>query len=72
MGSDTATHYESLFENSVVPMMLLDLEAVTIVAANDAAAAFYGYERAEMQDMPVSRIETMDPAANALRNCSPP
>jgi PAS domain S-box-containing protein len=53
--------YESLFENSVVPMMLLDLATATIASANPAAAAFYGYSREQMAGMSVMDIETMSP-----------
>ena len=55
-------HYRSLFENSLVPMLLVDLGTESIVRANGAAEQFYGLGPGAMTNLPISEIETMDPS----------
>jgi PAS domain S-box-containing protein len=62
MDDSFTTRYESLFENSLVPMLLIDLETSAIIEANPAASDFYGYERSEMAGMSIAEIETMEEA----------
>ncbi len=59
-GVSQSPRYESLFENSLTAMMLIDLDSATIIDANPAACELYGYEREDMRGMPISEIETMD------------
>ena len=61
MSTSETPRYERLFENTIVPMMMLDLKSGSILDANEAAAEFYGYGRSDMQGMAVSTIETMPP-----------
>ncbi|WP_299444442.1 ATP-binding protein [uncultured Rhodospira sp.] len=42
------TQYRNLFENSHVPMLLIDPEDGTIVSANPGAVAFYGWDKADL------------------------
>lgn len=54
-------HYGSLFENPHTAMFLLDPEDGTIVDANPAAAAFYGWSRETLTRMRVTEINTLSP-----------
>lgn len=54
-------HYRSLFENPHTVMFLIDPEDGTIVDANPAAAAFYGWSRETLTRMRVSEINTLSP-----------
>jgi len=46
--------YQAMFRDSPVPMFSYDLDTSRIVEINDAALRTYGYERAELVDVPVS------------------
>jgi PAS domain S-box-containing protein len=59
---ESEERYRSLFNNNHAVMMILDPETGTIVDANPAAAAYYGYPLTTLQHMPVSRINTLSPA----------
>ncbi|MFP4307280.1 MAG: PAS domain S-box protein [Desulfococcaceae bacterium] len=54
-------HYRSLFENPHTVMFLIDPEDGTIVDANPAAAAFYGWSRETLTRMRVTEINTLSP-----------
>jgi PAS domain S-box-containing protein len=61
--------YRSLFDNAHVVMLLIDPDGGAIVAANPAAAAFYGYSQQQLQGMRIDQINTLPPAeiAAAIR-----
>jgi two-component system, cell cycle sensor histidine kinase and response regulator CckA len=48
--------YRDVFENNRAVMLIVDPGTRTIFDANSTACAFYGYDRAEMQEMPVTVI----------------
>lgn len=58
MGMSEARH-RALFEESRVPILLIDPEAQRIVDANKAAEVFYGYARDQLQGMTVSVINQL-------------
>jgi PAS domain S-box-containing protein len=45
-----------LFEQSPMPMVALDAERLTPIAANEAALALYGYSREEFMKLPVEAL----------------
>jgi len=53
--------YRALFENPHTVMFLLDPKDGTIVDANPAAAAFYGWPRETLTRMRVTEINTLSP-----------
>ncbi|EFQ24609.1 PAS/PAC sensor hybrid histidine kinase [Aminomonas paucivorans DSM 12260] len=55
--------YRSLFEDHRAMMWVVDPEDGSIVDANPAAAAFYGWSREELSHMKVGRINTSPPGA---------
>jgi PAS domain S-box-containing protein len=55
------THYRSLFENSHVPMLLVDPDEARIVGANPAAVSFYGWSRSELIGKSAFDINTLSP-----------
>jgi PAS domain S-box-containing protein len=57
----TDAYYRELFEQIGAVQLLIEPDSGTIVDANPAAAAFYGYDRATLRGMPVSRIDTQPP-----------
>ena len=56
---DSEARYHSLFDNEHTVMLVVDPDNGTIVTANPAAAKFYGWTRAELQGMPMTRINTV-------------
>lgn len=54
--------YRALFEGAKAPMLIIDPQDGAIVGANDAAAAFYGYEGEQMGHMRVMDINMLPPA----------
>ncbi len=54
--AESEERHRSLFENSGVVMALLDAETLRVVAANPAAAAFYGYPQSELIGMPATQF----------------
>lgn len=56
---ESEQRYRALFEGSQVVEFLLDPATGLIVDANQAACHFYGYSRSEMQQMHISRINTL-------------
>jgi PAS domain S-box-containing protein len=59
--------FRRLFEGHSAPMMLVDPETGGIERANDAAAAFYGYDREALTDLRVQDINQLDDEAVANR-----
>lgn len=55
------TYYRELFEQIGAVQLLVDPETATIVDANPAAAAFYGYRRDALRGLPVAAIDTQSP-----------
>jgi len=53
--------FRSLFENHAAVKLLIDFETGLIADANEAAAKFYGYSRAELVKMNISQINMLDP-----------
>jgi len=54
--------YHSLFDNSHAVMLLIDPDGGTIVAANPAAAAYYGWTLEQLQGMRIDQINALSPA----------
>ena len=59
----SAHRFEAMFQDHQAVMLLLDPSTATIVDANPAAAAFYGYPVEMLRSMPMARLNTM-PAEN--------
>jgi PAS domain S-box-containing protein len=55
------TYYRELFEQIGAVQLLVDPDTGTIVDANPAAAAFYGYRRDALRGLPVAAIDTQSP-----------
>lgn len=56
---DAERRYRELFSGSRVPMLLIDPADGAIVDANGAAAAFYGYKRAQLRAMRIMDINVL-------------
>lgn len=54
--------YRVLFEQAKAPMLIIDPQDGSIVDTNEAAVAFYGYERDRLVQMRVSDINMLPPA----------
>jgi diguanylate cyclase (GGDEF)-like protein/PAS domain S-box-containing protein len=48
--------FQLLFDDNPIPMMVYDLDALTIIAVNDAAIAHYGYSREQFLTLSVFEI----------------
>jgi PAS domain S-box-containing protein len=55
------TYYRELFEQIGAVQLLVDPDTATVVDANPAAAAFYGYPRDALRGLPVSALDTQAP-----------
>lgn len=53
--------FEQAFDDHAAVMLLIDVEDNQIVAANAAAAEFYGYSEAELESMPISELNMLTP-----------
>jgi PAS domain S-box-containing protein len=51
-----AEAFQSLFENTPLPMWIYDLKTLEFIAVNDAAVAHYGYSREEFLHMKITEI----------------
>ena len=51
--------YHSLFDNSHTVMLIIDPDSGAIIAANPAAASFYGWTQAELTGMKMAAINTL-------------
>ncbi len=58
---ESEDQYRSLFENNHAVMLIIDPDGGTIVDANPAAAAYYGWAREELRQKKISQINTMPP-----------
>lgn len=59
---ESEARYHSLFDNSHAAMLLIDSDGGAIVAANPAAAAFYGWTQEQLQGMRIDQINDLPPA----------
>jgi PAS domain S-box-containing protein len=59
-------HRRNLFNHSHVVMLLIDPDGGAIVAANQAAADFYGWTREQLQNMRIDQINLLPPAEVAV------
>lgn len=62
--SDRALHasearYRAVFQKARIPMLLIDPQDATIVAANQTAEQYYGYGPAQLQQMRITDINTL-------------
>lgn len=51
--------YQALFENNHAVMLLIEPQTRTIVDANPAACAFYGYDHASLIQLKINQINTL-------------
>jgi PAS domain S-box-containing protein len=58
---ESEERYSALFEDSHLPIMLVDPDSTQILDANDAACAFYGHAHEDLTTMSVMQINTLDP-----------
>ncbi len=59
--------YRLLFENSPIPMWVVDAGTLRYLAANDAAVAHYGYSREEFLAMTIDRIRPPEDVESVRR-----
>jgi len=59
---ESEERYRSLFDNSHAVMLVLDPDGGRIVAANSAAADYYGWTQAELMQMRIDQINTLPPS----------
>ena len=59
---ESEARYHSLFDNSHAVMLLIDPDSGAIVAANPAAAAFYGWTQEQLQGMRIDQINALSAA----------
>jgi PAS domain S-box-containing protein len=69
---DSAERYRLLFENNPHPMWVYDLETLSFLAVNEAAAHHYGYSREEFLSMTVKDIRPPEDVPALLENLSRP
>jgi len=62
---ESEARYSSLFQQTRLPMMVIDLESSQMVEVNKAACTFYGYSAEELSTMSIFQIDTL-PAAHVL------
>jgi diguanylate cyclase (GGDEF)-like protein/PAS domain S-box-containing protein len=55
---ESEARYRQMFESNSAVRALVDPETQTIVEANEAACAYYGYSREELTGMAITRIAT--------------
>ncbi|MDO8958604.1 MAG: ATP-binding protein, partial [Rhodocyclaceae bacterium] len=58
---ESEARYHSLFDNHHTVMLLIDPDNGAIVAANPAAAAYYGWTVEQLQGMDIKQINTLAP-----------
>ncbi|MDP3629385.1 MAG: ATP-binding protein [Actinomycetota bacterium] len=58
---ESEERYSALFEDSHLPIMLVDPVSTQILDANNAACAFYGHTHEDLTTMSVMQINTLDP-----------
>ncbi len=52
--------FQLLFDSNPIPMLVYDLDALSILAVNDAAVAHYGYSREQFMTMTIFDIRPVD------------
>ncbi len=62
---DTAPDFSGLFDGHGAVMLLIEPETGSILYANDAAAAFYGYSKEQLTSMQITQINTLAPEETA-------
>ncbi|MBN2635857.1 MAG: PAS domain S-box protein [Prolixibacteraceae bacterium] len=58
---NTDKRFRVIFENSLAVMLLIDPETRTIISANKAAEKFYGWKRAQIENMTIDDINILSP-----------
>ena len=58
---ESESRYRSLFENNHAVMLVIDPKYGGIVEANPAAARYYGWSQAQLQQMKINDINTLSP-----------
>jgi len=58
---ESEERYSTLFEDSHLPIMLIDPESTQIVDANGAACVFYGHAHEDLTAMSIMQINTLAP-----------
>ncbi len=58
---ESEARFRSLFENIHVTTLLIDPDTGAIIDANDAAASFYGWSKAQLRSMNIAEINTFSP-----------
>jgi PAS domain S-box-containing protein len=58
---ESERRYRALFSGARAAMLLIDPADGTIVDANTAAVAYYGYDAARLKTMPIGEINTLTP-----------
>jgi PAS domain S-box-containing protein len=53
--------YRQLFMRSKAVQLIIDPDNGAILSANDAAASFYGYARAQLETMPIHALDALSP-----------
>lgn len=64
--------FRLLFETNPLPMWIYELESFAFLMVNDAAAAMYGYSRAELQAMKVHALWPKEDVADLEREVTRP
>jgi PAS domain S-box-containing protein len=64
---ESAERYRSLFQNNHAVMLLVNPETASIVDANPAACAFYGFTKEELTNRKVTDLNTLAPAQVAAK-----
>jgi PAS domain S-box-containing protein len=62
--------FRRLFENHNAPMLLIDPDTGSIERANDAAVAFYGYEKEALTSMAIQDVNQLSDAEVARRRAA--
>jgi two-component system cell cycle sensor histidine kinase/response regulator CckA len=63
-----AEAFQSLFENTPLPMWIYDLKTLEFIAVNDAAVAHYGYSREEFLHMRITEIRPPEELPSLFSN----
>lgn len=58
---ESEERYSALFEDSHLPIMLIDPDSTQILDANEAACRFYGHAYADLTAMSIMQINTLAP-----------
>ncbi len=61
--ADSEARHRALFEHSKLPMLLIHPQDGRIVDGNDAASSFYGFNRAQLQQLRITDINQLSPEA---------